>query len=452
MIVQDEYMKDVDFEVVREPLADRVYRRHREGALVRAVSSLLMWVSAIPALKVGILDPVQFRGITLAVVFLVAINFPTVWFAGLARSRLAHECLSITVHAAEILGYTAIIHFAGGLSATYLTGIYCGLIVYVGVVAPRRHLFLVAGMSALAFILLVVLERNHVLSTYPLFSGFEGGHATWAAVWVILGIFATLLFVVAIISAHSSALLRKSRQSLMLQTAQLQREIEARTETEAKLRLLVDEKEILVKEVHHRVKNNLQVISSLLKLQADSTPGDQTRTALLTSHGRVNAMSMVHEMFYQSGDLQQVDLGPFLRSLSSYLGSAFDLEGRSVEIRVVTDPAKATLDTAIRVGLVVNELVSNALKHAFAERNTPGLLEILLRVDSGFGELTVADNGRGLPESFDWTKTETLGLKLVHSLARQLSGALRFETTGGTTFQLRFPIADGSEETPAHSA
>jgi len=452
MIVQDAYMQDGESYFVGESLKDKVYRRHREGALVRSGASLLMWISAIPALKVGILDGVQFRGITLAVAFLVAMNIPLLWFARLCRSRLAYECLSIAAHAAEILGYTAIIHFAGGLETPHLTGIYCGIIVYVGVVAPRRHLFLVAGMSALAFILLVVLERNEVLPTYPLFGGFQGGYPSWAAVTVVLGIYAALLFVVASISAHSSGLLRKSRERLMLQTEQLQREIEARNKTEAKLRLLVDEKEILVKEVHHRVKNNLQVISSLLKLQAESTPDDRTRTALLTSHGRVSAMSMVHEMFYQSGDLQRVELGPFLRSLSSYLGSAYDLEGSSVEVRVVTDPAKATLDTAIRVGLVVNELVSNALKHAFPERNTPGLLQILLKVDSGFGELTVADNGCGLPESFDWTKAESLGLKLVHNLARQLGGDLRVETTGGTAFHLRFPIAEASEETPPHSA
>ncbi len=434
------------------PLMDRIHQRHREGALVRSVASALMWITAIPAQNVGIINSTQFRGITVAVAYLVAMNLPLLWVVQRLKSRNAFECLSIAVHGFEILGYTAIIHFAGGLDAAYLTTIYCGLIVYVGVVAPRRHLFLVAGMSGLAFTLLVLAERHHVLPIYPLFGGFPGGRPTWAAASLILGIVAALLFVVASISAWSSSLLRKSRERLRLQTDQLQREVEVRTETEAKLRLLVEEKQMLIKEVHHRVKNNLQVISSLLKLQAESMPDAKTRTALLASHGRVNSMSMVHEMFYQSGDLRSLDLGPFLRNLAASLRSAYDLEDGSIEIRVAIDPVQVTLDTAIRVGLVVNELVSNALKHAFDDPSKPGLLQILMSVDSGFAELTVIDDGKGLPDGLEWTEAESLGLQLVRNLARQLHGTIRLDTTSGTAFHLRFPIASAAEVVGAASS
>ncbi len=422
------------------PLMNRLHQRHREGALVRSVASVLMWATAIPAQNVGILNSTQFRGITVAVAFLVAMNLPLLWFAKRVNTRNAYELLSFAVHGCEILGYTTIIHFAGGLEATYLMGIYCGLIVYVGVVAPRRHLFLVAGMSALAFTLLVVLEQWQVLPNYSLFGSYPGGHQPWPAVSVILGIVTALLFVVASISAWSSNLLRRSRERLKLQTDQLQREIEARTETEAKLHLLVDEKQMLVKEVHHRVKNNLQVISSLLMLQAESMPDQKTRTALLASHGRVNSMSMVHEMFYQSGDLRRLDLGPFLRNLTASLRSAYDLESGSIEIRVTIDPVQVPLDTAIRVGLVVNELVSNALKHAFREPDARGLLQILMSVDSDSAELSVIDDGKGLEEGIEWTEADTLGLQLVQNLARQLQGEIRLDTTNGTAFHLRFPI------------
>ncbi len=431
-----------------EQMKDSFCRRHREGAIVRSVASLLMWITAIPAYQVGILDGTQFRGITAAVAYLVAMNFPLLWLAGRLRSKNALEFLSITFHACELFGYTAIIHFAGGLDATYLTLIYCGIIVYVGVVAPRRHLFIVAGMSALAFILVVLLERSSVLRTYPFYGDFAGGQATWGATWVILGIVSALLFVVAIISAYSSKLLKTSRRRLRLQTDQLRREIDARAETEARLRLLVDEKQLLIKEVHHRVKNNLQMISSLLRLQAEGTSEPRTRTALMTSHGRVDSMSMVHEMFYQSGDLRRVDLAPFLRNLTANLVAVYDLEGGPIRVRIDADPVRVPLDTAIRVGLVVNELVSNALKHAFPDLDTEGLtLEIVMRVDSDSAELTVVDNGCGLPEGLDWTKTDSLGLQLVQNLARQLHGDIRLDTTHGTAFHLRFPIT-AAPETP----
>jgi two-component sensor histidine kinase len=432
-------------------LMHRVRQRHRDGAAVRSIASILMWISAIPALELGILNGVQFRGISLAVAFLVTMNLPFLWITSRLRSTTAFDRLSIAVHGSEILGYTAIIHFAGGLDAAYLTTIYCGLIVYVGVVAPRRHLFLVAGMSGLAFTLLVLAEQHHVLPTYPLFGGFPGGRPTWAAASVILGIVAALLFVVASISAWSSDLLRKSRERLRLQTDQLQREVEARKATEAQLWLLVDEKQMLVKEVHHRVKNNLQVISSLLKLQAESMSDQKTKTALMASHGRVNSMSMVHEMFYQSGDLRQLELGPFLRNLAASLRAAYDLETGSIEIRVAVDPVKVPLDTAIRVGLVVNELVSNALKHAFTDPSQPGLIQILMSVEKGSTELTVVDDGKGLPEGFSWTRADSLGLQLVQNLARQLQGEIWLDTGHGTAFHLRFPITAEVEATGAQS-
>jgi two-component sensor histidine kinase len=432
--------ENVEFESGDVSVAQRFYQQHRDGVLVRSGASLLMWITAIPAYQVGLLGATQFRGVCYAVVFLVVLNFPLLWLAGRLREKSSFEILSIAVHGCEILGYTAIIHFSGGLEATFLALIYCGLVAYIGVVAPRRHLFFVAGMSAAAFCGLVMLEHLGFLPSYPLYSRFPVGSFPWPIVSVILAIVTGLILVVAIITARTSDLLRKNRASLRLQRDELEREIGARKESEEQLRLLVDEKQMLLKEVHHRVKNNLQVISSLLKLQAESIPDTETRTALLASQGRVSSMAMVHEMFYQSGDLQRVDLAPFLRNLAAYLRSAYDLETRSVEVRVDTDTVRVNLDTAIRVGLVVNELVTNALKHAFPGHDTPGLLEISMDIESDSAELVVADNGCGLPESVDWDSTNTLGLQLVKNLARQLCGTIRLETANGTAFHLRFPL------------
>ena len=195
-----------------------------------------------------------------------------------------------------------------------------------------------------------------------------------------------------------------------------------------------------VRSIASIVKNNLQVISSLLKLQAESMSDQKTKTALMASHGRVNSMSMVHEMFYQSGDLRQLELGPFLRNLAASLRAAYDLEIGSIEIRVTVDPVQVPLDTAIRVGLVVNELVLNALKHAFTDPSQRGLIQILMSVEEGSAELTVVDDGKGLPEGFSWTETDSLGLQLVQNLARQLHGDIWLDTSNGTAFHLRFPI------------
>lgn len=407
---------------------------------MRSGASILMWLTAIPAYKVGLLGAAQFRGVSYAVAFLVLLNFPLLWLAGRLHSRASLERLSIAAHGCEVLGYTAIIHYVGGIEATFLTPIYCGLIAYIGVVAPRRHLFFVAGMSAFAFCGLVMLEYLDVLPSYPFFSRFPRSRLPWPVASVVLATVAALLYVVAIITARTSDLLRKSRERLQLQKKQLEREIEARKESEAQLQLLVDEKQMLVKEVHHRVKNNLQVISSLLKLQAASMPDAATKTALLASQGRVSSMSLVHEMFYQSGDLKHLDLEPFLKNLTGFLRSAYDLEGGNVEVRTHTMSILVTLDTAIQVGLVVNELVTNSLKHAFPARETPGILEISLSAESDSAELVVADNGCGLQEGLDWTKTDTLGLQLVQNLAGQLRGTISLDTTNGTAFRLHFPI------------
>jgi two-component sensor histidine kinase len=421
------------------------YGRHREGALVRSAASLLMWITAIPAYWVGLIGGRQFLGITLSVAFLVAINGPLVWLARRLRSNSHRDLLTIGIHGCEILGYTAIIHFAGGLEAAFLIPIYSSVVAYIGVVAPRRHLYYVAGMSAFAFCSLVMLEHLGIIPHYPLFGRFPDGNLPWPVASVMLAIVVSLLAVVAIISARTTETLKRSRERLRNQRHELEREVEARRASEQQLQMMVDEKEMLIKEVHHRVKNNLQVISSLLRLQAENIPDPTSRAALLASRHRVSSMSMVHEMFYQSGDLQGVELETFLRSLTVFLRSSYDLECGSVEVQIRVDPVQVNLDTAIRVGLVVNELVTNALKHAFLDQDTPGLLEISLRADEEHAELVVSDNGHGCEQDFNSSESSSLGLQLVKNLAKQLRGTIRLDTTNGTAVHLKFPVKDEVE-------
>lgn len=213
--------------------------------------------------------------------------------------------------------------------------------------------------------------------------------------------------------------------------------------SEENLRTLLSEKEVLLKEVHHRVKNNLASITGLADMQRQMINDEPTRAALAKLSSRIRSMALVHEQFYKSKDFSRIDFQKYLDELTAYLRSSFE---RSVDIHVSVAAAgvEMSLDCAVPCGLFITELVTNAIKHAFP----PG------RLDSGVGRceiavsaqwngadytLTVADNGMGLPADLDWTNTGTLGLLLVKMLGQhQLQGRVELDRTRGTTFRLRF--------------
>jgi two-component sensor histidine kinase len=185
------------------------------------------------------------------------------------------------------------------------------------------------------------------------------------------------------------------------------------------------EKEVLLKEVHHRVKNNLQVVASLLRLQAEAF-GDQTlATALRESQLRVESMALIHEELYESGDLREVDLGEHARLLLSNLFHAYGIDRTRIRGHVALDAPSLVLgvDQAIPAGLILNELISNALKHAFPGERS-GSLTIEGGLRGGRVVLEVRDDGAGLPEDFRPETPKSLGLQIVRILARQLKGSL----------------------------
>jgi PAS domain S-box-containing protein len=197
------------------------------------------------------------------------------------------------------------------------------------------------------------------------------------------------------------------------------------------------EKELLLKEIHHRVKNNLQITSSLLRLQAGKIPDPGVRQLLRESQDRIRSMALVHDMLYRSQDLARVDFGSYVRTLVLQLVRSYNASGR---VRAVVDlePVVFGVDLAVPCGLIINELVANALKHAF-----PGERVGELRVGMSAGPdqyvLSVRDNGVGLPPETDYLHTETLGLQLVNMLTEQIGGHLTLERTTGTEFVVRFP-------------
>jgi two-component sensor histidine kinase len=197
----------------------------------------------------------------------------------------------------------------------------------------------------------------------------------------------------------------------------------------------LEEKEVLLQEVHHRVKNNLQVVASLLRLQADE--GQTAADALRESQLRVETMAMIHEQLYQSGDLRQVNLAEHAALLTNNLLNAYGACER-VAGRVALEPLVLGVDQAIPAGLILSELISNALKHAF-----PGGRSGEIAVEGGLADgravLTVRDNGAGLPEEFDLKKGTSLGLRIVQILTRQLKGTFEIDRAGGTRFRVCFP-------------
>ncbi|KAF0233319.1 MAG: signal transduction histidine [Desulfovibrionaceae bacterium] len=199
------------------------------------------------------------------------------------------------------------------------------------------------------------------------------------------------------------------------------------------------EKEVLLREVHHRVKNNLQIVSSLLSLQEEKVDNPVALAILAESRGRVTSMALIHEQLYRSRDFCEIDAQDYLRQFLSRLVSAYS-GGREVSLRLSLCPMHLSLDQAVPFGLIMNELVTNALKHGFKDRGRGELRVEMVREDSGMS-IIVEDDGVGLPEGFDLVQAGTLGLQIVVMLAKQLRGGFTVESGHPARFRLLLPLA-----------
>jgi PAS domain S-box-containing protein len=217
------------------------------------------------------------------------------------------------------------------------------------------------------------------------------------------------------------------------------RDITERKRTDESLRASLREKEVLLKEIHHRVKNNLQVISSLLSLQAEYLTDESMLRIMRESQGRVKSMALVHEKLYQSHNLAEIDFGDYVRVLVMQLFRSYGIPQDTVQMAVTADPVALGVDRAIPCGIIVNELVTNALKYAFPDRRK-GKVEVELRsIPPGTIRLTIRDDGVGLPPDIEFHKADSLGLTLVHMLTDQVQGELTIpRTLVGAEFVLTF--------------
>lgn len=215
-------------------------------------------------------------------------------------------------------------------------------------------------------------------------------------------------------------------------------DITEQKQVDDKIRASLHEKEVLLKEIHHRVKNNLQIISSLLNLQAGKVKDLQTIQALRESQMRVRSMALIHEKLYQSDSMARIDFGGYVKSLAADLFRSYQRGLGQVELKIVVDEVELELEQAVPCGLILNELMTNTLKHAFPDGRS-GTLRVDLRAGSGqILSLRVSDDGVGMPPEFDLAAAKSLGLQLVNSLVSQLDGRLEVEHTGGTAFKVSF--------------
>ncbi len=217
-------------------------------------------------------------------------------------------------------------------------------------------------------------------------------------------------------------------------------DISDRKQKEERIHAALKEKEILLGEVHHRVKNNLQIISSLLELQSAKVTDPIAFESLKDSQRRIRSMALIHQILYQSKDVGHVNFESFLDGLVPTLMSAYVTDAERVSLSVGAVDVRLPISAAIPCGLIVNELMSNALKHAFpGERRGEINVNFLHQADNRVA-LSVSDDGIGIPETLDIAQTETLGLQLVSLLTDQLGGILTIHRADPTCFLLEFPI------------
>ena len=196
-------------------------------------------------------------------------------------------------------------------------------------------------------------------------------------------------------------------------------------------------KDILLKEVHHRVKNNLQIISSMLRLQSRKFTDKETIEAFKKSQNRAKSMAIAHEKLYQSSDLENIELSSYIETLTKYLLNTYGCDPENIKIDIKIKNITQDIDTAIPLGLIINEIVSNSLKHAFTDHKGEIIVEIVPDVDGQY-MLTIRDNGIGFPEDLDFMNTDSLGMQLVVSLVEQIEGSIELVRGNGTEFRIKF--------------
>ncbi|MCA1994916.1 MAG: PAS domain S-box protein [Coleofasciculus sp. S288] len=228
-------------------------------------------------------------------------------------------------------------------------------------------------------------------------------------------------------------------------------DITQRKQAEVQIQASLQEKEVLLQEIHHRVKNNLQVISSLLDLQSQQIEEPAMLEVFRESQNRVKSMALIHEKLYQSQNFTKINFDEYVKSLTNYLFKAYELNADNIALEVCMDEVKLNIDTAIPCGLIINELVSNALKHAFPNNRT-GTVRLAMNSDSdNHFTLLIEDDGVGFPATWELKTARSLGIQIVHVLVKQIKGKIDLDRNKGSKFRVSFSEVNPYNHNPKTS-
>ena len=215
-------------------------------------------------------------------------------------------------------------------------------------------------------------------------------------------------------------------------------DITDRQQADEQIKASLREKEVMLREIHHRVKNNMQIILSLLRIQSRAVKDRRTREMFKQSQNRIRSMALIHEALYKSKDLAMIDIADYISRMTTHLLSIYREDLGEIEIKQEAEGVFLDINRAIPCGLIISELVSNCLKHAFRGK-AEGKVIIRMATDKkGINRLVVKDNGAGMPEGLDYREAETLGLQLVTDLVQQINGSIELKKTHGTEFIVKF--------------
>jgi two-component sensor histidine kinase len=222
----------------------------------------------------------------------------------------------------------------------------------------------------------------------------------------------------------------------LLGSIHIAHDITHRKEMEEKLEKTLEEKDMVIKEVYHRVKNNFMVISSLLNLQSSYIKDKYTQEIFKESQYRTKSMALIHEKLYSSADLKNINFTEYMKTLSKDLYNAYTPDKGLVNIVLNVEEVMLDVETSIPLGLILNELLSNLLKHGFPDRKSGEIIVELHIIEDGKLQLSVSDNGIGFPENFNYKNTDSLGMRLVNALTDQIEGEINLECKNGTKFTI----------------